>query len=476
VKFLRTSNGDFYELYIDETDFSVKARKIDPSVITELPDGFPDFKFAGDFSKYFNYLFSMPTGFLVVHNKNGVTAYLPLGANAYYYAEFRKETSATGETRYIAMYPYLSYNGEKGEKGLTIYDENFNLIDTNIKPTSFTPDAHDFVYIDDNHVIVVGNETPRLIDVVQGKETKSIKSDGLYISELKKANGVWTEVASFKANDYPQLLTDGINEGFDSIRTHWNTLQLDYDGNLIVNMRDMNCFWKIRRTVDSQGTITIGSKTKDYNEAVIGRVGGVCNSAYIDTKRVLDDGFSFTDVPATLGSRSTDEPPLWKFYHEHDVTYWGMKSINGKEYPTYILFDNNMWTGEEATSNYNDQNPRNNYINNPNGNDDHSFMDSKSDGGAYDERMVSRIVQLSIDWDNHLIKDYKVYEVEKKYSFTRSSVQMFDEGVLLISYADQSFIGLYDFNDESTVVRGKLLKNGKELSAHKSTYRVHGYK
>ena len=54
---------------------------------------------------------------------------------------------------------------------------------------------------------------------------------------------------------------------------------------------------------------------------------------------------------------------------------------------------------------------------------------------------------------------------------------MFDEGVLLISYADQSFIGLYDFNDESTVVRGKLLKNGKELfSAHKSTYRVHGYK
>lgn len=477
LRFLKTSNGDYYELYIDEEDFSVKARKIDPSVITELPEDFPTFNAKGDFSKYFNNLVAMPYDYLVERNKNGVTAYQKMGVNAYYYAEFRKEKSLSGEVRFVAMHPYLSYKGRKGEVGLTVYDKDFNVIETNIRTSYMTPDAHDFVYIDDNHVIVAGARSQKYITITQGSESLNILSDGLYISELKKINGRWIEVASFEANDYPQLLTDGINEGYNQVRTHWNTLQLDYDGNLIVNMRDMNCFWKIKRTVDSSGNITIGSKTKDYNEAVIGRVGGVYNSAYVNTKRVLDDGFQFTDIPSSLSSRSSDEPPLWKFYHEHDVTYWGKKSIGGNEYPTYILFDNNMWTGESSTSNYYDINPRNNYRNNPNGNNDTHFVNSKSDGGTYDSKMVSRIVQLSIDWDNHIIKDYKVYEVEKKYSYTRSSVQMFNEGILLISWADQGFVGLYDFNDEATITEGKLLKNGKELfSAQISSYRAHGYK
>lgn len=477
LRFLKTSNGDYYELYIDEEDFSVKARKIDPSVITELPEDFPVFNAKGDFSKYFDKLIAMPYGYMVEQNKNGVTAYQEMGVDAYYYAEFRKEKSLSGEVRFVAMHPYLSYKGRKGEVGLTIYDKDFNVIETNIRTSYITPDAHDFVYIDDNHVIVVGARNKKYITITQGSESVNISSDGLYISELKKTNGSWIEIASFEANDYPQLLTDGINEGYNQVRTHWNTLQLDYDGNLIVNMRDMNCFWKIKRTVDSSGNITIGSKTKDYNEAVIGRVGGVHNSAYINSKRVLDDGFQFTDIPSSLRSRSSDEPPLWKFYHEHDVTYWGKKNIGGKEYPTYILFDNNMWTGESPTSNYYDNNPRNNYRNNPNGNNDTHFINSKSDGGAYDSKMVSRIVQLSIDWDNHIIKDYKVYEIEKKYSYTRSSVQMFNEGILLISYADQGFVGLYDFNNEATITEGKLLKNGKELfSAQIGSYRVHSYK
>ena len=477
LKFIKTSNGDYYELYIDESDFSVKARKVDPSVITELPDDFPVINAKGDFSKYFDKLIVMPFDYMIEKNQNGVTAYQKMGVNAYYYAEFRKEKSLSGEVRFIAMHPYISYKGRKGEVGLTIYDKDFNVIETNIRTSNMIPDAHDFVYIDDNHVIVVGVRNKKYATITQGSESVNILSDGLYISELKKINGSWIEIASFEANDYPQLLTDGINEGYNQVRTHWNTLQLDYDGNLIVNMRDMNCFWKIKRTVDSSGNITIGSKTKDYNEAVIGRVGGVYNSAYINSKRVLDNGFQFTDIPSSLRSRSSDEPPLWKFYHEHDVTYWGKKSIGGKEYPTYILFDNNMWTGESSTSNYYDNNPRNNYRNNPDGNNDTHFINSKSDGGTYDSKMVSRIVQLSIDWDNHIIKDYKVYEIEKKYSYTRSSVQMFNEGILLISWADQGIVGLYDFNDEATITEGKLLKNGKELfSAQISSYRAHGYK
>ena len=478
LKFIKTSNGDYYELYIDESDFSVKARKIDPSVITELPNDFPVFNCSGDFTTYFkSWVAMVDNKYLVERNQNGVTNYLKLGANAYGYAEFRKETTPGGISRYVAMFPYSSYIGINGEKGLTIYDKDFNVVDTDIRTSNMTPDAHDFVYIDDNHVIVVGYKGNKNVTITQGSESLNIHSLSIYISEIKKINGRWIEIASFDSNDYPLLLTDGINEGFNQVRTHWNTVQLDYDGNLLINMRDMNCFWKIKRTVDSSGNITIGSKTKDYNEAVIGRVGGVYNSGYINSKRVLDEGFQFTDIPSSLSARSSDEPPLWKFYHEHDVTYWGKKNVNDKEYPTYILFDNNMWTGEASTVSYNDINPRNNYKNNPNGNNDHYFITSKSDGGVYDEKMVSRIVQLSIDWDNHIIKDYKVYEIPKKYSYTRGSVQMLDEGVLFISWSDQNFCGVFDFNDRQTVVDGKLYKNGKMLfSSQKASYRVHGYK
>ena len=476
LKYLKTSNGDYYELYIDESNFSVKIRKIDPSVITELPDDFPIYQYNGDFSKYFNSWVAMSNGYLMERNKNGVTNFLKLAANAYYYAEFRKETTPGGELRYIAMFPYTSYNGLKGEKGLTIYNKDFDVIDTNIKVNA-TPDAHDFVYFDDNHLIVCSYNGSKDITINHGGEAFTKLSQNICIQEIKKINGVWKEIASFNTNDYPLLLTDGIHVKAPIITIHWNTVQLDYDGNIIVNMRDMNCFWKIKRTVDSEGNVIIGSKAKDYNDAVIGRVGGLYNSAYIDSKRVLEEGFKFTDVPSSLTDISSDEIPLWKFYHEHDVTYWGMKEINGKEYPTYILFDNNMWTGETPTGNYYDINPRNNYKNNPNGNNDHYFVTGKSDGGAYDDKMVSRIVQLSIDWDNHIIKGYKVYEIPKKYSYTRSSVQMFNEGILFISWADQGFCGLFDFNNEQTVIEGNLYKNGKMLfSSTASTYRVHGYK
>ena len=477
LKFIKTSNGDYYELYIDESDFSVKARKVDPSVITELPDDFPVFNCSGDFSKYFNsWIGLISYKYLVERNKNGVTNYLKLGANAYGFAEFRKEKTPGGISRYIAMFPYTSYKGMKGEKGLTIYTSNFDVIDTNIIVDTAL-DAHDFIYFDDNHFIVFCYKDSKNVTIEHNGESLTKKSMGLVIQEIKKVNGVWKEIASFDACDYPRLLTDGIHSKSQLITAHWNTIQLDYDGNLLVNMRDMNCFWKIKRTVDSKGNVVIGSKNKDYNEAVIGRVGGIYNSAYIDSKRVLEEGFEFTDVPSSLTGISSDEIPLWKFYHEHDVTYWGKKEIGGKEYPTYTLFDNNMWTGETPTGNYYDINPRNNYMNNPNGNDDTHFIASKSDGGTYDEKMVSRIVQLSIDWDNHLIKDYKVYEIPKKYSYTRSSVQMFDEGVLFISWADQDFCGVFDFNDKETIIDGKLYKNGKILfSSQKASYRVHGYK
>lgn len=485
IKYLKSPDGKYWEVYVDESH-QLQIREIDPDIITELPADFPTYTVSGDFTQYFDIWLSMISPhFLVERNKNGVTNFLEIANNAAYYADFRREKNSSEELRYVVGYPN-SYTGPNGEQYLTIYDKDFNIVDTGIHVNNTTYDAHDFVFFDDNHVAIFFSNSKSQVQVPIDQNKSgyvTINAVSASIAELKKTNGVWNEIGRFNMYDYPELLTDefGIYSETGVLEVHPNTLFIDYDGNYVLNIRNNDSWIKVKRTENEDGTVTIGSDTLDYNEAIIGRVGGKYNSGYIDPKRVLEEGFSFTDVPTSLHTRSTDEEPAWKFYHEHDIAYWGMKNIGGQNYPTYTLFDNNMWTDNSQTVNYIDVNPRNNYSNNPNGGSESAFLENKSDaGGAYDTHMISRVVQLSIDWENHLIKDYRVYEIPKRYSYTRSGAQMLDEGVLFISWADQRICGLYDFNDEQTEVENHVYKNGKEL--FKATvnatgfYRVHGYK
>lgn len=485
IKYLKSSDGKYWEVYVDESH-QLQIREIDPDIITELPADFPTYTVSGDFTQYFDIWLSMISPhFLVERNKNGVTNFLEIANNAAYYADFRREKNSSEELRYVVGYPNY-YTGLNGEKYLTIYDKDFNIVDTGIHVKNTTYDAHDFVFFNDNHVAIFFSNTKSQVQVPIDKDKTdyvTINAVSATIVELKKTNGVWNEIGRFNMYDYPELLTDefGIYSETGVLEVHPNTLFIDYDGNYVLNIRNNDSWIKVKRTENADGTVTIGSDTLDYNEAIIGRVGGKYNSGYIDPKRVLEEGSSFTDVPKNLHTRSTDEQPAWKFYHEHDIAYWGMKTIGDKQYPTYTLFDNNMWTGNVQTGNYIDVNPRNNYSNNPNGGSESAFLENKSDaGGDYDTHMISRVVQLSIDWENHLIKDYRVYEIPKRYSYTRSGAQMFDEGVLFISWADQRICGLYDFNDEQTEVENSVYKNGKEIfrATVNATgfYRVHGYK
>lgn len=487
IKYLKSSDGKYWELYVDESH-KLQIREIDPDIITELPADFPVYTISGDYGEYFDTYTSFRLPYLMERNKNGVLKYYKAENDQTSYADFRKTKNSSNEVRYLKAYTE-GYKGPQGEKLLTIYDENFKIIDTNIGGQNGRDiDPHDYVYFDDNHVATFGHENG-IISIPANEENSdfveinfgSITNYLAYILEWKKIDGVWTIIGEFNMKDYPRLLTDafGCYSDNETLGVHPNTLFLDYDGNYVMNLRNNDSWIKIKRAENSDGTVTIGSKTLDYNEAIIGRVGGKYNSGYIDPKRVLEEGFTFTDVPTSLHTRSTDEEPAWKFYHVHDVAYWGMKTIGDKQYPTYTLFDNNMWTGNSQTSNYIDINPRNNYLNNPTANNENSFVEGKSDdGGAYDTNMVSRVVQLSIDWENHLIKDYRAYIIPKHYSGTRGSAQMFDEGVLLINWSDQSECGLYDFNDEQAQVENHTYKNGKELwhISNLSSFRVYGYK
>lgn len=486
IKFLKSPDGKYWELYVDDSH-QLQIREIDPNIIVDLPAGFPLYEITGDYGDYFDTWLSFRLPFLMERNENGVIKFYNCGdTGVSSYADFKKVKSKSGNIRYLKAFS-IGSTSSNGEKLLTIYDEDFNIVDTNIASVFPWFDPHDYYYFDDNHVacftngnftynnarVPVDDNESSFIDVAHAKY--------FILYELKKINGEWKIIGQFNMYDYPKLFTDEISSYDDTEPTevHPNTLFLDYDGNYIVNLRNNDTFIKIRRVENSDGTVTIGSKTLDYDEAIIGRVGGKYNSAYLDRKRVLEDGFAFTDVPTSLQERSTDEWDEWHWFHAHDVSYWGMKNIEGQSYPTYLLFDNNMWTQNGASTNYNDINERNNYQNNPNGNNDGKFVAGKSDnGGAYDTCMVSRVVQLSIDWENHLIKDYRIYQIQKKYSLTRGSAQMFDEGVLLINWSDQTECGLYDFNDEQTQVQGHTYKNGKELwhVVNQSSFRVYGLK
>lgn len=466
VRYLKTSDGKYWELYIDETDLSVKAKEVDPSVIKDLPLDFPIFEIKGDFSEFGQRILFYCGKYMIVRNNNGVVAYK--NSQNPGYSEFRRETAPNGDFRYVGI-------SSKGNKFiLEIFDDDFKIVN------SYTGmcDPHDFVYYNDNHIAILEGKSVN-VNIPNGN---SVLSSNIYCSRIRELrfNGTsWSEIGSFNVEAYPQLLTDccGITEG-KTYEPHHNTLFVDYDGNYIINLRNCNSFVKIKRVEVNENEIIIGSKRHDYDEAIIGRVGGIYNSGYMDSKRIIPEGFSFDDTPVSLNSRSNDEQPLWMFYHQHDVAYWGKKKIDSKEYPTYTLFDNNAWTGNGSDNLYDDINQRNNYKNNPTANNTSSYNGGYS-SDTYDSHTISRCVQISVDWENRLIKDFKVYQIKKRYSSTRGSAQMLDEGVILFNWADQNRCGLYDFNDPTTNVNGKLYENGKELfSCYTNilgTYRLHLY-
>lgn len=462
ILYASSENGEkYYQLYVD-AEGQVKAREIDPEIIpeSEYPENWIPFSLSGDFSGYYDYELLMNERFLIVLKSGGPVKIHSIPSNrSAEWGEFSHYLSKSGEGRFVAP---SKLEGTSGI-GVTIYDEDFNIIDDNIgvggDRNSGSIDNHDIIYIDDDHLIVYGSNPSKTRLIIPGGGEIELQGD--LINEIKKIDGKWRIVGTFTYTDYPELCTDCFGELGDVIGAHVNTITLDYDGNLIYNNRNWESWVKIRRVENGDGTVTLGSSTKNYEEAIIGRVGGRHNSAYINSKRVLSPGFEFTDVPASLNVVSDDEWEEWQWFHCHDVKFWGMKKIDNVDYPTYTLFDNNYWTENEpsistTTTAYNSLNKRNNSDNNPN-----------------NENNISRIVQVTIDWQNHLVKDYKIYCIPNKYSREQCGATMYDEGVISIAYSYSGEFGLWDFNTEETEVQGKVYTGAKQLFFGKySNYRV----
>ena len=483
IKYLQTSDGRYWELYVDEADFSVKVKEVDPDIITNLPSDFKPWTLDGTFDGQFDRMLIQNNNYFIEIKAAGVVKYKYIGniVNGNY-ANFEHFYSPTGDDRYGFIF---SASDNVIGKGFTLFDGEFNILDTNIGITGYNTgvsDMHDFIYLADDHILLYSGSS-KSVQVPGDTVARSV--NGPRVTELKKTGDTWNVIGEFKAVDYPQLCTDAYGDlGVIGNLTdsHSNTISIDYDNNLIINCRNWDTWIKVKRTENpDDGTVTIGSKTLDYNEAIIGRVGGRHNSGYLDNKRVLNDGFSFTDTPAALNEVSDDAWEEWQWFHSHDVKYWGMKNISGQNYPTYTLFDNNYWTENAFKSGqYNILNKNNNINNNPQGSGNYYLTDKDGDE-SYAQYTHSRVIQLSIDWENHKIMDYRVYYIPKMYSREQSGATMYDEGVISIAYSYAGEFGLWDFTTEETEVSGHIYKGAKELfhgkyNGYRVCYRANTYK
>lgn len=470
IRYLQSPDGKYWDLYVDES-YQLQIKEVDPEIITNLPSDFPVLQFNGTFNDLFKYIcVGVGSKYNFVIKQGGVVKFMPTsktGLTNSGYGNFERVQNKSGENRYvfgISTSETDSTHVPEIKVGITICDEELNILETGITSGTGYPDIHDEIFIDDNHLILFryGSKNVRFDDLEE-----PVRIQGVVIEEIKKIDGKWEVIGSFDTGDYPQLCTDCFGDYTDPdndisvIDSHPNTLGLDYDGNIILNCRNWDTWMKIRRVENEDGTVTIGSKDLDYDEAIIGRVGGRHNSGYIDSKRVLNDGFSFKDVPATLNEVSDDDWEEWQWFHCHDVKYWGMKNIDGQGYPTYTLFDNNMWTGNSfVTGKYNVLNKHNN-----------ANLDPEQNNSEYH---FSKLIQLSIDWEGHHVKEYKIYYIPNIYQEQAGGVTMYDEGVLLASYSGR--IMLLDFTTDGTEVSRQMYKGAKTLfNVNTSSYRANTY-
>lgn len=417
TKYLFSPSGKVFELVVDNSG-NLSTREIDPDIIPDfdLPEGL-DFSITSPqdtptFNGWFDRMLIKDPNYIYELNENGVTKYKNTGYTSYYYSNFEHFVSSAGYGRYGVITNSDLY------KGFVLFDEKFNVVD-NIE-TMY--DVHDFIYIDDMHYIFFSGVQKN----VDGKGLISATK----ITEYK--NGAI--IAEYTIDDMDVINDVPLNQDELNNEFHQNTLCWDQNDHsrIILNPRNCCCWLIIQRT-EHDGNVTIGP--------VLEQVGGLHASDNYDkvSRRI-----------------KTDE--LCQWFLCHDVKYWGMKNIEGENYPTYTLFDNNYRM---------DINPRNNPTNNPN-----SVTNTES--------TCSRIVQMSIDWERRTIKEYKVYVIPGLYSSVMSGATMFEEGKFEICYANPRTVVVCDFTTEETEISGNLYKGAKILwrlnKAADSIYRAEVYK
>lgn len=108
VKYLKSSDGKYWELYVDESH-QLQIREIDPDIITELPSDFKPWTLSGTFDGKFDRMLIMNNNYLIEIKASGVTKYKYIGniVNGNY-ANFEHFYTLSGEDRYVTAFVKMS--------------------------------------------------------------------------------------------------------------------------------------------------------------------------------------------------------------------------------------------------------------------------------------------------------------------------------------------------------------------------------
>lgn len=189
--------------------------------------------------------------------------------------DFRKQYNSDGEVRYTYM-PYLEESFADGDCSginpgcVVVMDENYEVIDEiyylDENGDEILIDPHGFIWIDDDHYIVAAykQETVEVPEEI-GADNNLADLAVLYIEEVKDGEVLW----EFCSADYEQFLYESNSVTWDESMdkcydyVHFNSMNYDTDGNILVSCRHLDAILKIS-TEDGSLIWQLGGDYDDF--------------------------------------------------------------------------------------------------------------------------------------------------------------------------------------------------------------------
>lgn len=222
------------------------------------------------------YLFITPVAQATSANYPSALTVLDSAGNAVYFEPHAVQTTPAFTVQRISDFKVqpsglMSYSGRfpfGGGRGMYLMDDSFSVVDSVQAGNGFDTDGHDLIHTADGYFHLAGIET-RIMDLSAFTTSNGDPGDvdaeveGNVIQRLDAQKNV---VFEWKSLDHFQLqdsYTDYWNLAWRYDHSHYNSIELDTDGNYLVSFRNMNEVTKINATT---GAIMwrLGGKHSDF--------------------------------------------------------------------------------------------------------------------------------------------------------------------------------------------------------------------
>ena len=235
-----------------------------------MPSKFPDYTTEGESATdgdYYLSTYDMGVSYIFKLSSKGelifyksVTKAGENGARIYTNAlDFTKQYTSDGSVRYTYM-PYLEGAFADGDCAginpgcVVVMDENYQVIEElyykGDDGEDIMIDPHGFIWLDEDHYILTAYKQ-MTVDVPEDLGATDNKADlaVLFIQEIKDGEVLW----EFNSADYDQFLYESNSVTWEKSMercydyVHFNYMDIDKDGNLLVSCRHLDAILKISR-------------------------------------------------------------------------------------------------------------------------------------------------------------------------------------------------------------------------------------